>query len=104
MRPNYSAPTIGFSIEEPESASGTLLNEIHICKTVLVQSENNDKLDLLLTNCWNLATTENHALLDTGAEGLFVDKRIAQMKRKLITPLKVRNVDGTQKEKNNFKH
>ena len=80
------------------------MNEIHICKTVLVRSENNDKLDLLLTNCWNLANAENHALLDTGAEGLFVDKRIAQLKRKLITPLRVRNVDGSQNEDGYITH
>ena len=42
-------------------------------------------------------TAEITALVDCGAEGLFIDKSIAHKWRKSIlkTPIKVRNVDGT---------
>ena len=52
-------------------------------------------MDLPLTHCWNLESAETTALLDTGAEGLFVDNHIARRKRRLLTPLRVRNVDGS---------
>ena len=61
-------------------------------------------MDLLLTCCWNLKSAEHKALLDTGAEGLFVDERIAKARRKLITPLRVRNVDGTDNEGGRITH
>ncbi len=41
-------------------------------------------------------TEKTHALVDCGAEGLFIDKSIAhKWKRQPINPIKVRNVDGT---------
>ena len=45
-------------------------------------------------------TEEITALVDCGAEGLFIDKSIAHKWRKSIlkTPIKVRNVDGTYNE------
>ena len=61
-------------------------------------------MDLLLTHCWNLETAEHSALLDTGAEGLFVDEKVAKHKRKLMTPLRVRNVDGTDNEGGRITH
>src|SRR6266576_18889 len=40
-------------------------------------------------------TEKTHALVDCGAEGLFIDKSIAhKWKRQPINPIKVRNVDG----------
>ena len=88
----------------PESASGPSPNEISIRKTVLVRSESNEKMDIRLAHCWNLESAEHVALLDTGAEGLFVDPRIAQRKRKLLTPIRVRNVDGTENENGYITH
>ena len=61
-------------------------------------------MDLRLTHCWNLANAEHTALLDTGAEGLFVDDRIVARKRKLLTPLKVRNVDGSNNQAGYITH
>jgi len=61
-------------------------------------------MDLFLTHCWNLVNAEHKALLDTGAEGLFVDEKIARRKRQLITPLQVRNVDGTDNEGGRITH
>jgi hypothetical protein len=45
-------------------------------------------------------TEEITALIDSGAEGLFIDKSIAHKWRKSIlkSPIKVRNVDGTYNE------
>ncbi len=41
-------------------------------------------------------TEKTHALVDCGAEGLFIDKSIThKWKRQPINPIKVRNVDGT---------
>jgi hypothetical protein len=61
-------------------------------------------MDLLLTHCRNLENAENNALLDTGAEGLFVDEKVAKKRRKLLTPLRVRNVDGSNNQAGHITH
>src|SRR4030088_3140727 len=105
MGPNTPTINGGFSLEEPESASGTSsIIEMSICKTILVRSESNNKMDLRLNHCWNLENAEHTALLDTGAEGFFVDKRIAQKKRRLLSPLRVRNVDGSDNKEGFITH
>src|SRR5258708_5712586 len=45
----------------------------------------------------NVQWEETNALIDSGAEGMFVDISIAQKWRKtsLVKPVKVRNIDGT---------
>src|ERR1700744_4063152 len=55
-------------------------------------------MNLRITHCQNLISVENEALVDSGAEGIFVDEQIVQQTRKLMTPLRVRNVDGTDNE------
>src|SRR6266568_7251994 len=66
-------------------------------QTVLVQSTNNDNM-IIQINDMNLKDIETSALIDSGAQGCFVDKsQVDKGKiRRLARPIIVRNVDSTQ--------
>ena len=80
------------------------LEEI-VIQNVTVQSPSNKRFTIPIT----IETTENtkdaHALIDCGAEGLFVDASYAKQWRKelLKHQIRVRNVDGTINTNGNIK-
>ena len=73
---------------------------------VLVQSESKKKLSIKTYTPSGLKIAETNALIDCGAEGLFVDKRIVKQRRayKLKEPIPVRNVDGSFNEGGEITH
>ena len=76
-----------------------------VIQNVTVQSPSNKRFTILIT----IETTENtenaHALIDCGAEGLFVDASYAKRWRKelLKHQIRVRNVNGTINANGNIK-
>ncbi|HYT46519.1 MAG TPA: hypothetical protein VEP90_29600, partial [Methylomirabilota bacterium] len=59
-----------------------------------------NKITIPISQCSNLKTAEIKALIDSGAEGKFVDGTIVKWKNviRLKKPITVRNVDGTHNE------
>ena len=63
---------------------------------VTVRSTSNRRISIPITVETSDHTEKIHALIDCGAEGLFIDKSIANKWRKQkIKPIRVQNVDGT---------
>ncbi len=67
---------------------------------VTVTSISRNKITIPISQCSNLKTTETKALIDSGAEGKFVDGTIVNWKNVICLkkPITVRNVDGTHNE------
>jgi hypothetical protein len=65
---------------------------------VTVSSMSKYKITIPLTRCSNLKTVEAKALIDSGAEGKFVDSSLVDWKNvhRLKKNIPVQNVDGTQ--------
>ena len=62
---------------------------------VTVTSMSRNKITIPISQCSNLKTTETKALIDSGAEGKFINWRnVIRLKK----PITVRNVDGTHNE------
>ena len=73
---------------------------------VLLRSTMKNSISISVTNCKKLKDSETNALIDSGAQGLFVDESIVELKdaRRLARPIKVRNVDGTQNRGGSITH
>ena len=67
---------------------------------VTVSSLSRNKITIPISHCSNLKTAETKALIDSGAEGKFIDRSIVNWKKviHLKKPITVRNVDGTNNE------
>src|SRR6266550_2240433 len=92
----------GDGIESASAISDTNSNyEEQICiNGVTVTSMSRNKITIPISRCSNLKTAETKALIDSGAEGKFVDGTIVKWKNviRLKKPITVRNVDGTHNE------
>ena len=58
---------------------------------VLLRSTMKNSISISVTNCKKLKDSETNALIDSGAQGLFIDESIVELKdaRKLAKPIKV---------------
>src|SRR6266550_896077 len=67
---------------------------------VTVTSMSRNKITIPISQCSNLKTAETKALIDSGAEGKFVDGMIVKWRNVICLkkPITVRNVDGTHNE------
>src|SRR6201995_5417097 len=90
MEENDSTP-----FSEEESFSGIDEEEVQV--NVIVKSNRNDNVSLQLYGT-NLKVVDPVALIDSGAQGRFVDESIVKKedRRKLLKKITVRNVDGTR--------
>jgi len=83
------------TVEDAPKMDSTPIDEIDISH-VTVRSILNRRISIPITVETNNHTEKFTALIDCGAEGLFIDKGISHKWRKQKTkPTKVRNVDGT---------
>ena len=73
---------------------------------VLLRSTMKNSISISVTDCKKLKDSETNALIDSGAQGLFIDESIVELKdaRKLAKPIKVRNVDGTPNHGGSITH
>ena len=98
----------GFLDEETISALDSYYDEEYgpTTEDVIVRSNSNKKLDVTLLNCSNLEIAENHALIDCGAEGRFINGSIVpwNVRRRLDTSIRVRNVDGSPNKDGRITH
>ena len=80
------------------------LEEI-VIQNVTVQSPSNKHFTILITIETTEKTEDAHALIDCGAEGLFIDALYAKQWRKepLKCQIRVRNVDRTTNANGNIK-
>ncbi len=77
------------------------LNKEGLCiNGVTVSSLSRNKITIPISHCSNLKTAETKALIDSGAEGKFIDGSIVNWKKitRLKKPITVQNVDGTNNE------
>ncbi len=67
---------------------------------VTVTSMSRNKITIPISQCSNLKTAETKALIDSGAEGKFIDGMIVNGKNVICLkkPITVQNVDGTHNE------
>src|SRR6266576_5524595 len=78
----------------------TMYEEQLCINGVTVMSMSRNKITIPISQCLNLKTAETKALIDSGAEGKFIDGSIVNWKKivRLKKPITVRNVDGTNNE------
>ncbi len=92
----------GDGIKTASTISDTDSNyEEQLCiNGVTVTSMSKNKITIPISQCSNLKTAETKALIDSGAEGKFVDGTIVNWRNviRLKKPITVRNVDGTHNE------
>ena len=76
-----------------------------IIQNVTVRSPSNKHFTILITIETTEKTEDAHALIDCGAEGLFVDVSYAKRWRKELLKhwIRVRNIDGTINANGNIK-
>jgi hypothetical protein len=74
-------------------------------RSVLVRSCDPNQMEIPVHSCVNIIENKVTALLDSGAQGKFIDESIVDRdkKRKLIQPIKIRNIDGTTNKSGNIK-
>jgi hypothetical protein len=80
----------------PTTADSTPMDNLDI-SFVTVRSISNKRFSIPITVETQNTTEKLHALIDCGAEGLFIDESITNKwrKKKLRKPIRVNNVDGT---------
>ena len=83
--------------DTPITTDSTPMDNLDI-NHVTVQSISNRRIAIPIEVETEKDTENLNALIDCGAEGMFIDKKIASnwRKKKLAKPINVQNVDGTQ--------
>ena len=76
-----------------------------LIRSVIVRSNSENKLSIPLHSCQNVESAEIEVLIDSGAEGKFVDEIIVPEYscQNLLKPIKVRNIDGSLNVDGNIK-
>ena len=71
-------------------------------REIVVNSDSPNKLFIPITISRGLKIAETKALVDCGAEGMFIDPSVVKkgVEKKLKKPIKVKNVDGTRNKNN----